>query len=647
MTTPIGLLKIPLQEFRPTEVRHLCLSPSGVHLSAVLANRTLQLLDASLLSLHKSVRLQEDVEPIGTFWAHHALLGVVTLEGFVFLFVLHNLAVPLQKVFVGCQGVLSFRFAFFDGTRDAQNMEFLAIGGGDGSLHLFEAPLPSQDVTETDVLRLRSITHCPAAPPAECSACLPDPLGRWVVGAWANGTIRKATFGKQTSGSWTAEVGKSVPVLCLEVFADQLLAAGAADGRVHVLDLRFGVSVQILQGFSTAQVTCLALDAPHGLLYWSGFDSRVFAAKFDPAAGAFQVVGQNRGQTHEVNALVVAGDRLLSAGRTSDFCVFRIGGQGFLERENQSKRHVQQSLENLLFHCAEGRLGLIYGGSVFLARFDGQSDAHPTPTLEFQVARDSPPSTASFLAKYGLLCLADRPSATVSIYNTATGAISATLPYAATKSFASRHFFWLAGDAERGLTRVDSRGDTRRIHSSPSLPTSVLQDPDVLEVSENEEALLIGNVLSKQLWQVNMKDSQARDLSAVAKLPGARFFCFQGSTTRVLFVADGRISVFHPSKQTSFVLAEGLPAQVPGKAFKGLSFAGPSKKIVCLWTDYELILVDTSSARKSVQKLSAPALAVGSLRPDQLLRLHVDWKSAAALLEAPVFTKRFAARRTN
>jgi hypothetical protein len=640
MTTNIDLLKIPLQEFRPIEVRHMSLNPSHSYCAVVLANKTFQILEAKRLSLLKTSVLPDSLEPIGVFWAHKQLLGVISAEGFVFLFAPNNLNKPIQKLFISSAGLLGFHFSSPTNPTGPREAEYLGVCGADGSVHVFENPLSSSDIfNESDLFRLKSVIH---RSEGACLSCRTDPLGRWVLAGYSDGNLRKIGLEKANSLQWSVSVGKEASVLCLEVFADRLVVVGTVHGKVHVHDLKLGVSVQILKDFSVSHVTCLAIDQTNEVVYWSGFDSRVFAAKFDSSSTSFQVIGQNRGQSHEVNALLVSHGSLISAGKTSDFCFFQIGPSGFLERENQSKLHIQQSLGRLDFHCRDGRVGYVYQGAVNLVGFSPGQSPSDAPRLDFQLLRDESPTAVSFLVRNHTIAVASRSSSKICFYDTQTGSLKAESEYLCAKSFASKSYFWFSGDWTRGICRGDAQGKLKTFRTVPPLPRHVLEDPDTFETSENEESLLIGNSLSRDLWVVDLKNSAAQDVSFLAKQGTSVYFCFFGRTQKVIYLRDRQLCLYHPIKKTSFVLFDKVPVEPAGRAFKGLTFTTPSKKVVLLWSDYHIVFLDTTSGRKSVTKLAAPALMVDNPLDDIVLRIHVDWQKAAATLESPVFTKKFS-----
>lgn len=639
MQAETSLLNSPFPDFLPRAVAALNYEPTVDRFVAATEDGRVQVLEGERMRLLREVQLEAELEAVRVFYGLRDCLVVVCSNGSVLVYALNNLLEAAAQSAVDCGGVLNCAYKRQTDAEGSTLYEWLCVGGADGSLHLLSNDsLTGEVADEPPVFVLRSVIPNVGEKSAECLSCDFVPSKNSVFGGYSNGRVKKFDGNRSNAVVWNSKIGSDFGCLSLAAFKDSFVVVGGSAGKVFVLDDKFGVVVRSFAGASIADVTCLAVSERWQSVFWSGFDSRVFCLKFDAHDNDFKLAGRNRGQTHEVNALAIRGDRLVSAGKTSDFCLFKIGQSGFLEAEEEPKRHVQQTVTGFESAFQNGHFAYCYSGELNVIRLNSGTSVEKL----FRLLPRDKATCYAFADSTATLAVSFWAAKLVKLYDVETGKVQKEMSLSCSRMALAGHKVFMYGDRDHGLAIVDCETlKVGRVGPLLDVYRALGAQVDSFEVSASKNVAFVAKYLEKRLFLIDLKTSKATDASFVLKDGGVSKVGFFGRSEKLFYVKESEVGLLHHKRLSINKLKLKVPNGVNLSAFNNVLFMQGDADKALFWDAYSLLLVNFGSGVVKRVRQSAPALALGQLSEDVLFRLTIDWKAAAMHLAAPVYTKRY------
>lgn len=138
----------------------------------------------------------------------------------------------------------------------------------------------------------------------------------------------------------------------IEAEGENFLVSGDSKGEVSIWQTKFGTLAQTFKNLK-GDIFALEFSGHNQALYATGVDSRVLSIQTqrDPRSNqiAWKVTSMFRGQSHDINSLVLlSANQLLSGGITTDICVYKLQDGRFADQFG--KNSVQQKHQQKLRH---------------------------------------------------------------------------------------------------------------------------------------------------------------------------------------------------------------------------------------------------------------------------------------------------------
>ena len=112
-------------------------------------------------------------------------------------------------------------------------------------------------------------------------------------------------------------------IWCIKLFKGHLIT-GDSQGELCIWDEKFGTMVKSFKNLQSDILT-LAVSESFNSVYASGVDSRVLNVMFLEDTEDWVVSSIYRAQSHDVKVLLLLSpSQLLSAGVTTDLCLYRL-----------------------------------------------------------------------------------------------------------------------------------------------------------------------------------------------------------------------------------------------------------------------------------------------------------------------------------
>lgn len=117
------------------------------------------------------------------------------------------------------------------------------------------------------------------------------------------------------------------------------LVCGCSNGTILFFETDFGTLIKSID-FHQSDILTLITNSTKTTVYASGSDSRIVSIENlnENAGDNWMLTSQDRGQSHDVYSLALINDNLLiSAGLTTDLCLYNLENNRFIERIKISK----------------------------------------------------------------------------------------------------------------------------------------------------------------------------------------------------------------------------------------------------------------------------------------------------------------------
>ena len=643
MTSHSPLLNIKFPDFLPIEIMDIKHSQNTHMIAILLSNRSIQILDDKSFKVLRWFTLSSSLDPIKIFFSILNTLIVITSNGMIYIYALHDLNNPISTLVIDCDGILNADYQAYSIDSSDELCEMISVCGKDGSVHMYTNNVQNlQENPEETHYLLHSIVYNINEKKTAALCCEFSNPQKAVFVGYQNGRVKKYNAKNGNGVCWNSKVAEEFLVFAVKVFNNDFLVIGGSDGRVFVLDCKFGAIIQSFANASVADVTVFALDSPNELIYFTGFDSRIFLLKFDSVENEFKLLGRNRGQTHEVNSLLIYRNGLLSGGKTSDLCLMKIGKDGFLETEVDKKKHFQQSLPSLIFHAGENLLGYFFNDQIFVVKFENKTGDFK-PSVLINLHPQEQPNQIAFSAKTGILVVSINSLEVIRFYQISSGELIKEISMKCVKILVQKDLLFIIEHNKNAIKVLSLSDFSVQNYSLDSLELKISkQTIDVMEVSPNRNYCLIWSVLESRIIVVNLKNSSVTDLSFLCKGKKITNLKFVGSSDKLFYLTNNyKMGIYQISKQVSFspTLKSAISSHVG--VIKEVVFKNSDANKLLLSSDYYLVNVDLTDLTVKIIKKENPSLFFGYLNNETLFTLFVDWKEAIQRLQSPVFTKKF------
>lgn len=656
MASQSNLLNITFPEFAPTEILDIKHSRQSHLLLVLLSNRVVQILHDKTYKVLRQIKLDSTYDPIKVFFSLNKTLVVVTANGLILIYSLSNPNLPIKTFVVDCDGVTNADYKCTESPNEDQEFEeYLLFCGGDGSVHIYYNTVSQNEYSALEVhYLLKTILYNLNDIKSECLCAEMNLKEMTVFLGYANGRVKKYNLKNSNMACWNSKLGNNFSVRVLSIFNEDFIIIGGSSGKVFSLDSKFGSITRTFNNCSISDVTSMQNDLANGLVYFTGYDSRIFVLKFDEMERDFKIVGKNRGQTHDVNSLALIGSELLSGGKTSDICIMKVDKNGFGESETQRKKHVQQSLFEFVFHSSDNTIGYFYNDQVTLVRFEQkkpeeQSDQlsssipNYNSTVLLKLYTDKSINQIQFCEKTGILVLSYLLEEKLRFYRISDGEIIKELPLKCTKMLISRNKLFVIEHTKNALKIINLNDFSKEmIHIELKTFQEFQNFIDFFEVSQSHQFCLIGNHFEAKLIIVNLRNSSISDVSYLLKGKNVQFVRFLGASDKVFYMTNNnKIFIFKTSKQANFALDLKENIGLNFGTIKDIVFPNGETKKVILSSDYYMICLDIEKLTFKPKKRENPSLYFGKINANTLISLNVDWSSAVKILKEPINTKKF------
>ena len=112
----------------------------------------------------------------------------------------------------------------------------------------------------------------------------------------------------------------------VKTIEDQLIV-GTSEGYIYIYETQFGSRLKLIKEH-IADILSIVVSSDQQHIYVSGSDSKIIHIsniKINGSQSNYQVSSSDRGQSHDINSLVLISDEiLLSAGNSTDVCVYSL-----------------------------------------------------------------------------------------------------------------------------------------------------------------------------------------------------------------------------------------------------------------------------------------------------------------------------------
>ena len=642
-----ALAELDFIEYKPYEILDFKYSHSMDRLLVLRSDNQVQILDCATLQLLRSIGLNRSLSPICVFWGLGNRIIIVTSDGLILVYASDNSIQPIHSINTSSPGVWSADYQVGSLGQEGQE-ELLALCADDGTvsiyLNYFEEDFGQSNSVD---FRLLTVVNNFGNSEAKCLACELIPESRFLFAAYSSGEVKKYKIGGANPVVWNTTVRANNPFWRLKVFNNDFLVVGGKEGRVAVLDSNFGAIVRSFN-VAVADVTAIATDEKNGRFFFSGFDSRVFMVIYDGEARDFNLAAKTRGQTHEINALVLDANRshLISGGKTSDLCYYKLDITGFKEGEQEKKTHVMQDLGRFVFYCKNNFVGYYLHDKVTILKTPSKntgSEIDAEVEVLFEYRNNKFLNALAFSPKHNVFACSIFEESAVKVYHILSGKLLKTLTIACGGLVFQHdilHIFNVGGHSIEHF----------KVSTNSLLPQSTKHAlfeelggyVDQFDISVSKNVLLLANFERKVIVVHRLIDKETVSISSLLGQSALRLLTFFGSTEKLLLVYNNfYVYLYNPFKDVKYKkrLGDLIPRKVGG--LKGALFHPTKKDRFMIYSHFYLITIDFEQETTSVVKRPRPILYAGLKEEGQILAITADWKKAVKRLGDPVNTKKF------
>jgi WD40 repeat protein len=643
----IALAELDFVEYKPLEILDAKYNESLDRLLVLKSDNQVQILDCLSMQLLRSIGLNRSLSPIRVFWSIGNRIIVVTSDGLVLVYALHNPLQPIHSINTASPGIWGADYQVGVFGENGQE-ELLALCADDGTVAIY-ANNYDEDSLQSDALdfRLLTVVNNFGNSNAKCLACEIVPETKMLFACYSTGEVKKYKIGGANPVVWNTTVKAKTPFWKLRIFNNDFIVVGGKDGRVAILDSNFGAIVRTFTA-SLADVTSIAVDAKHHRFFFSGYDSRVFMVNYDEDARDFNLVAKTRGQTHEINALELDNkrSRLISGGKTSDLCFYKLDITGFTESEQAKKIHAIQDLGKFVFYSKNNLIGYYLHDKAAILRLPPKKDdTDSSQGIEvlFEYRNSKYLNALAFSPKHNIFVCSVYEDSAVKVYHVSSGKLLKTLDIACGGLVFQDDVLHIFNTANNSIEnfKVSKNaliGQATKHESFEELGGFL----DQFEISVSKNVLLLANHEKKAIIVHRLADKATVAVGSLLDRTSLQLLKFFGNTEKLLLIySNFYVYLYNPFKDAKY--KQRLEDLIPRKvgALKGVIFHPTKKDRFMVYSHFYIVIIDLEQETTSIVKKAKPILFVGQKEEGQVLMMTADWKKAIKQLGNPVNTKKF------
>lgn len=641
------LAELDFVEYKPYEILDAKYNQPLDRLLILRSDNQVQILDCSTMQLLRSIGLNRSLSPIRVFWGLGARIIIVTSDGLVLIYASDNSLQPIHSINTANPGIWSADYQVGKHDQEGQE-EMLALCADDGTIAIYVNNF-EDDLGQSNAIdfRLLTVINNFGNSDAKCLACEVIPESRFLFAAYSTGEVKKYKIGGGNQVVWNTTVRLNNPFWKLKTFNSDFLVVGGKEGRVAVLDSNFGAIVRTFN-VATADVTAIAIDEKNNRFFFTGFDSRVFMVSYDAEARDFNLVAKTRGQTHEINALELDSNRslLMSGGKTSDLCYYKLDLAGFTETEQAKKIHAIQDLGRFVFYCKNNFVGYyLHDRATILkmpAKKEGSANDSPIEVL-FEYRNNKFLNALAFSPKHNVFACSIYEESVVKVYHTTSGKLLKVLDITCGGLLFQDDILHIFNT---GNNSIDHFKVSSNSLVGPATKHALFEElggyVDQFDISVSKNVILLANFERKVIVVHRLASRETIAISSLLTQAPLRLLTFFGTTEKLLLVYNNfYVYLYNPFKDAKYKkrLGDLIPRKVGG--LKGAIFHPTNKDRFMLYSHFYTITVDFEQETTNVVKKSKPILFAGLKEEGQILTITADWKQAIKKLGNPVNTKKF------
>ena len=568
--------------------------------------------------------------------------------------------------------------------KDFDGIGRIVVSCKDGAWRLYE-------ISDKGLLSLK---HTSSGRQEEATSCSFNSSAKGFVSmdsitvGYSSGDIRlfsSKTFQQTTLIAGERGANAQHAVWTVKAVAPHFVVAGNSLGRLRIHEARFGTLIKEVSEHD-GDILSLEVSQDGTKIYASGADSRIaIISKREDEAGVieFAVCDKYRGQSHDVYCLIeVHDDLLISAGHSTDICLYKINGTRFAEAskgsantgDKKSKpRHITSVNAGKLidYSAKSGLLALNNFQWVDLFQVSGEN-------IEYVAKINTDAHTiksVSLSQSAGYIAIVSAGSLELFSYNKKRQQLSRVSGEFATEvvkcaAFSGQKLYFVRESMPDTILQMDLSTNVIKNFQVEGLED--VRVIDLFKISRDGLRVIAVDKLNQVAKTLDLVTKTCQDLSGFRK---ARIMdaSFCEATNSVYIVFETNIVLKIDSKKKVVYFSSGM---VPDQfrrlhdRFYTVHSHPTNKHKVLLTSQYAFVKLNTQAqyheiGRKnerdelripgmsetavqsheltqlSVVKTNQPLAGVVCTPNNQIVMVRFDWKSAMSEIADPLITKKF------
>jgi WD40 repeat protein len=557
----------------------------------------------------------------------------------------------------------------------------LVLACNDGSCRYFE-------MAQNGLLHLKFTTQGKADPATACCFVKHSPELKFAFcSGYQSGDIRVFDF--KTKQQVTLIVGdkskdQKSTVWSIQTVSPHFVVSGNSQGMVKFHEMRYGTLVKEFREHA-GDILAMTVSADGSKVFVSGVDSTIaiFGKHTSEIEGMemheFKLNSKDRGQSHDIYALVeLHADLLLSAGHSTDMCLYKLEPEGFPDRRlgkgKVKLRHITSvNAGKHIDYCRKSGLLLVNSKHCLdVFTFDPASEEMSIDYLakitidEFGIRLFSVSQTASYF------CVCSAAKSELFSYcrkRKTLSRISTDFSQLAMKcaTFSGQKLYFITEEEPDTLQTYCMATSKLEKHQSSDLAR--VKNVDIFKTSVNGNKIVAVDKINNTAIAYDLTNKKSLDLSSYRK---ARVmdatFCTATSYIYLAYETNIILKVNSAGKVVYFSSAK-VPAELTKlhDRYFGLASLPECKHKVLLLSLYSFIRLDLKKTytelnrteesqvfqsegieepvdqegQLKIVKTGKPMLGVLFDRQNSMLVVRFDWKTAMSEIPHPVITKKF------
>jgi WD40 repeat protein len=522
-----------------------------------------------------------------------------------------------------------------------------------------------------------------------CFSPAKAPLGSKLKGifclGYESGDIRVFNmYTKQLLITITGEKGKGSKnaIWSLQTIEPHFCVSGTSSGCIRIHEINYGTLIKEFREHE-GDILTLLVSEDQKRVFGSGADSLVIliAKSITEIEGVefheFAMTSKDRGQSHDIYCLAeLHKDLILSAGNSTDMCLYRVENERLKERRLSSSKKVK--LRHITAINSGNQVDFNFKSSLLLVNNHTSADLFTLDTEkpaidylakmsidEYTIKAIAISQTAAYFAlstsnKIELFSYNKKRKLITRIQTEFTNLGAKSLKFGGQKLF-------FISDSEKGILNVyDVSTSQLKKYKFDSLAS--FGQIDVFDLNKSSTKVLIADKLNNQMVVLDIADNSCVQLSSYRKahLMNATF-CSVTDSIYAMYETNTLLKISSKGKVIYFSSGQ-LPQETHKlyDRFYGIQSHPTSKNKVLIHSLYSMMRVDLkqkyaqltnkkaadvfvkpgdteteeTGGSLGVVKLSRPALAMKVVK-EGLLIVQFEWENSMKDIPHPLITKKF------